>query len=350
MMGLFHVPSELKVIGTESGSKKHRENERYFCILPPSNCSHHIIVSSLLVLVSLKLQKRLAASVLKCGERKIWLDPNEVNEITLANSRRNIKRLHRDGLIIKKPTVVHSRARVVERNEAKTKGRHTGTCLKSNYFNLFVMMHHRLRDRTPRSHYQPVVGYLVLMTVVLEGLEGSVYCGQRCPYTTPPARQPEVHIPHMGMIYSFFLCTNRHRTTFSPLFELLQFLFSPSHNCNVHFETTGTGKRRGTANARLPLKVLWMRRARVLRRLLKKMRDAKKIDKHIYHSLYMLAKGNQFKNKRVLLEVIHDKKGEMAKEKALVEQAEARKSRAKTRLDRKAAKIASKQNEEPATN
>jgi hypothetical protein len=80
----------------------------------------------LLFVVSLKLQKRLAASVLKCGKRKIWLDPNEINEIALANSRRNIHRLHRDGLIIKKPTVVHSRARVQLRNEAKRKGRHTG--------------------------------------------------------------------------------------------------------------------------------------------------------------------------------------------------------------------------------
>jgi hypothetical protein len=35
----------------------------------------------------LKLQKRLAASVLKCGKRKVWLDPNEVNEIHNANSR-----------------------------------------------------------------------------------------------------------------------------------------------------------------------------------------------------------------------------------------------------------------------
>jgi len=29
-------------------------------------------------MVSLKLQKRLAASVLRCGQRKIWCDPNEV--------------------------------------------------------------------------------------------------------------------------------------------------------------------------------------------------------------------------------------------------------------------------------
>merc|ERR1712045_66378 len=105
---------------------------------------------------------------------------------------------------------------------------------------------------------------------------------------------------------------------------------------------TGVGKRRGTANARLPFKVIWMRRIRVLRRLLKKMRDAKKIDKHIYHSLYMLAKGNQFKNKRVLLETIHDKKREMAEERALLEQAEARKSRARARLERKAARASAK--------
>jgi Ribosomal protein L19e len=103
---------------------------------------------------------------------------------------------------------------------------------------------------------------------------------------------------------------------------------------------TGTGKRRGTANARLPFKVLWMRRARVLRRLLKKMRDSKKIDKHIYHSLYQLAKGNQFKNKRVLTETIHNMKSIKAKEKVVQEQAAARKGRAKLRLEQRARKAA----------
>jgi large subunit ribosomal protein L19e len=44
---------------------------------------------------------------------------------------------------------------------------------------------------------------------------------------------------------------------------------------------SGYGKRKGTANARMPEKVLWVRRMRVLRRLLKKYRDAKKVDKHL---------------------------------------------------------------------
>ena len=85
-----------------------------------------------------------------------------------------------------------------------------------------------------------------------------------------------------------------------------------------------------------------MRRTRVLRRLLKKMRDQGKIDKHIYHSLYMLSKGNQFKNKTVLIEKIHELKAINVKEKALAEQAEARKGRAKSRLERRAAREAKK--------
>ena len=85
-----------------------------------------------------------------------------------------------------------------------------------------------------------------------------------------------------------------------------------------------------------------MRRIRVLRRLLKKMRDQKKIDKHIYHSLYSMAKGNQFKNKHVLVEKIHELKSIHVKDKALAEQAEARKGRARARLERKAAREAKK--------
>merc|ERR1712087_227666 len=144
------------------------------------------------------------------------------NEVALANSRKNIRKLFKDGLIMRRHVHMHSRSRCKRVHEAKRKGRHNGP-----------------------------------------------------------------------------------------------------------------GKRKGAANARMPVKVLWMRRQRVLRRLLRKYREAKKITKDIYHHFYLASKGNQFKNKSVLIEAIHKMKQEKIREKQLEEQREARRVKAAEKKEKR---------------
>src|SRR5687768_11065172 len=76
--------------------------------------------------VNLRTQKRLAATVVGCGQRKIWLDPSEQSEISNANSRQAVRKLIADGLIIRKPVTMHSRSRARELNLARREGRHRG--------------------------------------------------------------------------------------------------------------------------------------------------------------------------------------------------------------------------------
>merc|ERR1712002_1196461 len=93
---------------------------------------------------------------------------------------------------------------------------------------------------------------------------------------------------------------------------------------------TGHGKRKGTKDARTSQKGLWIKRMRVLRRLLKRYREAKK---------------NVFKNKRVLMEYIHKKKAEKARTKMLQDQAEARRTRVKEARKRREERQEQKRNE-----
>ena len=62
-----------------------------------------------------------AAGVTAAAPAQVWLDPNEVNEISMANSRQNVRKLVKDGFVIKKPQKVHSRFRANAYADAKRK-------------------------------------------------------------------------------------------------------------------------------------------------------------------------------------------------------------------------------------
>ncbi|EED43188.1 LSU ribosomal protein L19E, partial [Enterocytozoon bieneusi H348] len=68
----------------------------------------------------------MAKKVLRCGQSKLWFDPNEYESVLAADSIEKVKNLIEDGTIIKKNDKVNSRANARDRKEAKSKGRHMG--------------------------------------------------------------------------------------------------------------------------------------------------------------------------------------------------------------------------------
>ena len=105
---------------------------------------------------------------------------------------------------------------------------------------------------------------------------------------------------------------------------------------------TGIGKRIGGREARMPTKILWTRRQRILRRVLSRFRDAGKIDKHMHSELYAMAKGNTFKNKRVLIEYIWQEREKVARQKAAEAMMMAKKEKAQALRAKRVARIESK--------
>ncbi|MFQ3476160.1 50S ribosomal protein L19e [Halonotius sp. F2-221B] len=71
-------------------------------------------------------QKRLAADILDVGENRVWLDPDEQEEIAEAITRDDIRELVDEGIIRAKDAKTNSRGRARERAEKRSYGHQTG--------------------------------------------------------------------------------------------------------------------------------------------------------------------------------------------------------------------------------
>ncbi len=78
------------------------------------------------MVVDLRLQRRLAASILKCGENRIWFDPTALEDISSAATKDDVRELIEQGLIKRKPVEGTSRARIRKKMMQKRKGRRRG--------------------------------------------------------------------------------------------------------------------------------------------------------------------------------------------------------------------------------
>ncbi|MBR9680333.1 MAG: 50S ribosomal protein L19e [Candidatus Altiarchaeota archaeon] len=76
--------------------------------------------------MNLKVQKRIAGELLKCGKDRVWFNPDELSSIAKAITRQDIRGLMNKGLIKKKQDKGVSRGRAREIMAKKKKGRRVG--------------------------------------------------------------------------------------------------------------------------------------------------------------------------------------------------------------------------------
>ena len=76
--------------------------------------------------MNLTTQKRLAASILKVGLNRVWMDPERMEEISMAITREGVMQLINDGAIKAKPQKGISSYRSKKIAEQKQKGKRKG--------------------------------------------------------------------------------------------------------------------------------------------------------------------------------------------------------------------------------
>ncbi len=76
--------------------------------------------------MSLKSQRRLAAQLMKVGANRVWIDPERTEDVEVAITRSEIRRLIHEGIIRQSSVKGVSRARAQILHEKKKKGLRRG--------------------------------------------------------------------------------------------------------------------------------------------------------------------------------------------------------------------------------
>lgn len=70
--------------------------------------------------------KRIAAGILKVGESRVWMDPENGPKIKESITKDDVRNLIKEGIIKKKKIAEHSKSRARRLKEKKRKGRKRG--------------------------------------------------------------------------------------------------------------------------------------------------------------------------------------------------------------------------------
>ncbi len=76
--------------------------------------------------MSLRSQRRLAAQLLKVGANRVWIDPNRVEDVEVAITRGEIRKLIHEGAVRQLPARGVSRARARVLSQKKKDGLRRG--------------------------------------------------------------------------------------------------------------------------------------------------------------------------------------------------------------------------------
>lgn len=75
--------------------------------------------------MNLRLQKKIAAQILKCGQDRVWVDPEAAEDVAAAATKEDVRELIGES-IKKKPVKGQTRTRTKKIHAQKSKGRRKG--------------------------------------------------------------------------------------------------------------------------------------------------------------------------------------------------------------------------------